>query len=73
MTLDLLEVGKHAKILQVRSNASSKRLRELGFVRNAILFKEKCAPLGDPMEILIHNYHIALRQEEAQNIEIEEI
>lgn len=42
-------------------------------MRNAIVYKEKYAPLGDPMEILIHNYHIALRQEEAQNIEIEEI
>lgn len=73
MTLDLLEIGKAVKILRINSSLGSKRLRELGFVRNAIVYKEKYAPLGDPMEILIHNYHIALRQEEAQNIEIEEI
>jgi Fe2+ transport system protein FeoA len=40
----------------------------MGFIRGALLKVEKLAPLGDPMELIIKDYHLSLRREEGQCI-----
>ncbi|MBP8989352.1 MAG: ferrous iron transport protein A [Clostridia bacterium] len=45
-----------------------RRLIAMGVTPGAYLVVRKFAPLGDPMEINIRNYSLALRKEIAQNI-----
>ncbi|GAB6184388.1 FeoA family protein [Thermodesulfovibrio hydrogeniphilus] len=74
MKLSELKVGQKAKI---KSNNSSgiikRRLMDMGVVPGEILKVEKVAPLGDPIDIVIKNYHLSLRKSEAENIEVEVI
>jgi ferrous iron transport protein A len=43
----------------------------MGFVKGATIEVVREAPLFDPMELKIHNYHISLRKSEAKLIEVE--
>ena len=47
------------------------RLCELGFVPGAEVRVVRYAPLGDPMEVEIHGYHLSLRRAEAAMVEVE--
>ncbi|MGP2657867.1 FeoA family protein [Malaciobacter sp. WC5094] len=71
-TLALLENGQKAKIKKL--NAKGKllhKLLDMGFVNNAQVEVIREAPLYDPMELKILNYHITVRKSEAELIEIE--
>ncbi len=46
------------------------RLCEMGFVEGASLRVVRYAPLGDPMEVEIDNYHLSLRKAEAAMVEV---
>lgn len=43
----------------------------MGITKDAELRVERHAPLGDPMQISIKGYHLALRLDEAKHIEVE--
>lgn len=71
-TLDVLTNGQRARVKKL--NAKGKllhKLLDMGFVNNAQIEVVREAPLYDPMELKILNYHITLRKSEAQLIEIE--
>src|SRR5215207_2280364 len=71
VTLDALEAGRHARVAAVRgSGAVARRLMEMGFVPGAPVRVIKAAPLGDPLEVRVRNYHLALRRSEAQTISV---
>ncbi len=44
------------------------RLLEMGFIRGVDIYVEKYAPLNDPIEVIIKDYHVSLRVEEAEKI-----
>ena len=44
---------------------------EMGIIRGGIIVVERHAPLGDPMEIVVKNYHLLLRLSEADLVEVE--
>jgi ferrous iron transport protein A len=46
------------------------RLMEMGMVPGSTLRVVKCAPLGDPIQICVRNYHLALRRNEARAITV---
>jgi len=72
LTLADLEPGGKAKILRIQGNSPfKKRLLEMGLVRGEVIEKLKLAPLADPAEYVIKNYHVSLRREEAADIIIE--
>jgi Fe2+ transport system protein FeoA len=48
-----------------------RRYLEMGFVRGEIVYVERVAPLGDPVEYRVKGYHISLRRTDAQNILVE--
>jgi Fe2+ transport system protein FeoA len=69
--LHLLQAGQKATILRVNgTSALRRRFVEMGIVRGEMILMERNAPLGDPVEYLIKGYHLALRKEEAAQIEI---
>jgi Fe2+ transport system protein FeoA len=54
------------------SGAIRQRLLDMGITRGAELRVERRAPLGDPIEIRVKGYYLALRHEEARDIMVEE-
>jgi ferrous iron transport protein A len=71
VSLDALEVGRHARVAAVRgSGAVARRLMEMGVVPGAPVRVIKAAPLGDPLEVRVRNYHLALRRSEAQTVSV---
>jgi Fe2+ transport system protein FeoA len=72
---DLLS-GDRARIVRVRGNGAPglrQRLLDMGITRGTELYVERHAPLGDPVEITLKGYSLALRMSEAKQIEVEEI
>ena len=51
--------------------AIRKRLLEMGFVKGTDIHVAKQAPLGDPMELVLKGYHVSLRREEANDVNVE--
>ena len=71
VSLDALEAGRHARVTAVRgTGAVARRLMEMGFVPGAPVRVIKAAPLGDPLEVRVRNYHLALRRSEAQTVSV---
>jgi len=61
--------GEKARVLLVKGEgAIARRLMEMGVVPGAPVELIKAAPLGDPLEVRVRDYHLALRQNEAQSI-----
>lgn len=70
-TLAQLPIGTEAKVLSIQENgAISRRLMEMGVVPGVSIRVVKTAPFGDPIEIRIRNYNLALRRSEAQSISV---
>ncbi len=69
LTLDALAIGIPARVVAVHgAGAVARRLMEMGVVPGAPVRVIKTAPLGDPLEIRVRNYHLAVRRAEAQTI-----
>ncbi len=74
MTLCDLEIGKSAVILSVGGEGALRQhFLDMGLIPGAEVTLVKYAPMGDPMELLIHGYELTLRLADAGQIEITEI
>ena len=70
-SLDILPIGATARVTGVSgSGAIARRLMEMGVVPGAPVRVIKAAPLGDPIEVRVRGYHLALRRTEAQTISV---
>jgi len=71
-TLAILKKTQKGKIKRV--NAKGKllhKLLDMGFINGVEIEVIREAPLFDPMELKLHNYHLCVRRNEAKLIEIE--
>ena len=74
MTLKELQVGSSGRILSVGgSGALRQHFLDMGVIPGAAVKVVKLAPMGDPMELLIHGYSLTLRLDDAAQIEIEPV
>ena len=74
MNLTNLPIGARAKVVAVNgNNAISRRLMEMGVVPGVSVRVIKSAPFGDPLEIRVRGYHLAMRKNEADAIEVNEV
>ena len=74
MTLKELQIGQSARILSVGgSGALRQHFLDMGVIPGAEVKLLKLAPMGDPMELLIHGYSLTLRLDDAAQIEVEQI
>jgi len=72
VTLKDLRPGERARVLCCRGSGSVfQRLCEMGFIEGAPLRMVRYAPLGDPIEVELSDYHLSLRKAEAGMIEVE--
>ena len=68
-TLNALPHGREARVVSVEGEgAIARRLMEMGVVPGAPVCVIKAAPLGDPIEVRVRGYHLAVRRAEAQTI-----
>ena len=74
MTLKDLQVGKTALVKVVGGEGALRHhFLDMGIIPGVEVKKVKLAPMGDPMELMIHGYELTLRLADAEKIEIEEI
>jgi len=70
-TLNYVKQGQRCKIVTVKgSGPIFRRLLEMGLIEETQLEVVRYAPLGDPIEIKVHGYHLSLRKAEAAMIEV---
>lgn len=70
-TLRELPAGSSAKVKTVHGKGViSKRLMEMGVIPGTEIRVVKSAPFGDPIQIRVLGYSLALRKNEAASIEI---
>ncbi len=69
-----LKPGQKAKVLKINARGETNvRIVEMGVTPGAIVEIERIAPLGDPIDIKVKGYHLSLRKEEAEGIEVESL
>lgn len=69
--LHLLRPGQRATITRIHgAGPLRRRFVEMGILKGETILIERHAPLGDPVEYFIKGYHLALRNEEASQIEV---
>ena len=71
MTLKELGIGKTARIISVGgAGALRQHFLDMGVIPGVFVTLEKYAPMGDPMELRIHDYELTLRLSDAAKIEV---
>lgn len=74
MTLKELEIGKSAKVLSVGgSGALRQHFLDMGIIPGVEITMVKHAPMGDPIELRIHEYELTLRLADAEHIHITDV
>lgn len=69
MTIKDLKSGEVALITKIDVKSPLRlRLLDMGFIPNTVVKVQKIAPLGDPIQIQIRGYEIALRKEDLGKI-----
>lgn len=70
--LSELEPTEQGRIIAVGGGGEiRRRLLDMGIVSGAAVEVQRVAPLGDPVEIKVKGYNLALRKEEAEKIQVE--
>ncbi|CAN5160898.1 FeoA family protein [soil metagenome] len=71
MTLTELPIGQDAHVIAVNgTDRIMQRLMEMGVVPGIGVKVVKKAPFGDPIEIRVRGYSLAMRRNEASAIEV---
>jgi len=70
-TLSSVPMGEKARVVAINgSDRISRRLMEMGVVPGVSLEVLKAAPFGDPIEVRVRGYNLAMRRSEADTIEV---
>ncbi len=71
LTLTNLPFGRDARVTAVNGTGRvTRRLMEMGVIPGVAVQVVKTAPFGDPMEIRVRGYSLAMRKNEADAIEV---
>lgn len=72
VTLDHLPVDQTATVVRLTSNgANRRRMMDLGILPGTHIEVEMQSPLGDPTAYLVRGAVVALRRDQAREIEIQ--
>ena len=70
-TLDRLPLGKSATVVKLTcQGVTRRRLMDLGLLPGAQVYAELRSPLGDPVAYRVRDAAIALRRDQARQVEI---
>lgn len=72
MNLSELKIGSSARVLVVGGEGELRQhFLDMGLIPQGIVTLMKYAPMGDPMQLRIHDYELTLRKADAALIEVE--
>lgn len=67
-----LKPGQKCKVVKVRGRSDAgRRILEMGVTPGSVIELERVAPLGDPIDVKVKGYHLSLRKDEAEGIDVE--
>lgn len=70
-TLTELPIGRDGRVTAVHGTGRiARRLMEMGVVPGVSVQVIKMAPFGDPIEVRVRGYNLAMRRSEADAIEV---
>lgn len=70
-TLSKLPVGSEGRVVSVNAaNGTARRIMEMGIIPGVTVSVIKAAPFGDPIEVRVRGYSLAMRKTEADAIEV---
>ncbi|MGN8764500.1 ferrous iron transport protein B [Hornefia butyriciproducens] len=73
-TLRDLEIGKTATIVSVGGDGALRQhFLDMGLIPGERVSLVKFAPMGDPMELMVHGYELTLRLADAENIGVTDV
>ncbi len=71
MTLNELSIGQTAVVTKLGGDGALRQhFLDMGIIPGTEVTVEKYAPMGDPMELMLHGYELTIRLSDAKNIEI---
>lgn len=71
MRLSEMREGETAKIVGIGGDPKlRRRILEMGLTKGSDVYIEKYAPLKDPMELIVKDFHVSLRVKEAAEIQV---
>ena len=71
ITLTDLPIGSEGRVVSVNAdNGIARRIMEMGVIPGVTVSVVKTAPFGDPIEIRVRGYSLAMRKTEADAIEV---
>lgn len=71
-SLDQIPVGSRGVIQSIAgTDSTTQRLMEMGVIEGEPFHLVKTAPLGDPLEVEIHGYHLSVRKTEASRVQVQ--
>lgn len=71
VTLADLPIGADAHVIAVKgASRVTRRLMEMGVIPGVAIKVIKTAPFGDPIEVRLRGYRLAMRRNEADSIEV---
>ncbi len=70
-TLKEIQAGESAMVAKIHGEGALKRrIMDMGITNGTSISLVKTAPLGDPMELELRGYHLSLRREDAELVEV---
>jgi len=70
-SLSELPIGKEARVTSINGGGRvMHRLMEMGVIPGAAVKIVKTAPFGDPIEVRVRGYSLAMRRSEAAVVEV---
>ncbi|MBN1902723.1 DtxR family transcriptional regulator [Candidatus Sumerlaeota bacterium] len=72
LTLKHIKPGFSVKVKKITAKGNlRKRLLDMGFSPGILMYLQRVAPLGDPIEVKVRGFNLSLRKNEADFIEVE--
>ena len=70
-TLRDVRIGESARVVKVHGQGNiRRRVMDMGITKGVMIFVQKVAPLGDPVEVTVRGYELSLRKADAESIEV---
>jgi len=73
LPLSQLKVGESGVIVKMNvQGATRQRFLAMGLVKGETINVKRIAPLGDPIDFIVKDYHLSLRKSEASEILVQQ-
>ena len=70
--LKALKPGQKGRVIKIKGRSeTNKRIADMGMTPGSLVEVERVAPLGDPIDVKVKGYHLSLRKDDAESIEVE--